>query len=309
MTDAPTSSETARSPRTPLASIVVPAHDEANVIARCLGSALADAAPGEFEVVVVCNGCHDDTAARARAAAPTATIVELATAHKAAALRAGDATATAFPRIYLDADVVVDTRTLRKVAAVLGGPDARVVAAPRAVPALADRPWAVRAFYRVWTSLPFFGPGFVGAGLYALSAIGRRRFGEFPDLIADDGFARLIAAPSERETVDATFTFFPPRTLRAVLAVMTRLRAGRRQLRARFPELLRNETTDPTRTLHFLLRRPGLWLAACVYLPVMALAERRARAALAAAAPVPWHQDTTTRACPDQHLASHHDGP
>lgn len=294
---------------TPLASIIVPAHDEANVIARCLGSALADAAPGEFEVVVVCNGCVDDTAARARNAAPTATVVELTTASKAAALRAGDAKATTFPRIYLDADVVVDTAALRRVAAVLRGPNALVVAAPRAVPALADRSWAVRAFYRVWTSLPFFGQGFVGAGCYAFSAAGRRRFGDFPDLIADDGFARLIAAPDERATVDACFTFFPPRTLRAVLAVMTRIRAGRRQLRAQFPALLRNETTAPARTLHCLLRRPHLWPAACVYLPLMALAEHRARAVLAAAAPVPWHQDTTTRVRPDLHLAPHHDRP
>ena len=46
-------------------SVVIPAHDEEAVIERCLGTLLADARAGEVEVVVVCNGCTDDTAARA----------------------------------------------------------------------------------------------------------------------------------------------------------------------------------------------------------------------------------------------------
>ena len=33
---------------------------------RCLRSLLADAKPNEFEIIVVCNGCKDDTAERAR---------------------------------------------------------------------------------------------------------------------------------------------------------------------------------------------------------------------------------------------------
>jgi cellulose synthase/poly-beta-1,6-N-acetylglucosamine synthase-like glycosyltransferase len=39
-----------------MSSVVIPAHNEAAVIGRCLSSILMDAEPGEFEVVVVCKG-------------------------------------------------------------------------------------------------------------------------------------------------------------------------------------------------------------------------------------------------------------
>ena len=45
---------------------MIPAYNEGEVIERCLKALLADAREGEFEIVVVCNGCKDDTAARAQ---------------------------------------------------------------------------------------------------------------------------------------------------------------------------------------------------------------------------------------------------
>ena len=51
-----------------VASVVIAAHNEAAVLGRCLRGLLADAEPGEFDVVVVPNGCTDATAEKARAA-------------------------------------------------------------------------------------------------------------------------------------------------------------------------------------------------------------------------------------------------
>ena len=48
-------------------SILVPAHNEETVIDRCLRAILDGALPGELEVIVICNGCSDGTARRARA--------------------------------------------------------------------------------------------------------------------------------------------------------------------------------------------------------------------------------------------------
>ena len=50
------------------------------------------------------------------------------------------------------------------------------------------------------------------------------------------------------------------------------------QLRARFPELVGNNNTDPGRTLHLLATTPALWIHAPIYLGVQFLAKMKATA-------------------------------
>ena len=86
-----------RAPVRRLASVVVPACQEEATIERCLEALLCDARPGELDVVVVCNGCSDATAALARGVGARlghrVDVLELDAASKAAALRAGDSAA------------------------------------------------------------------------------------------------------------------------------------------------------------------------------------------------------------------------
>ncbi len=63
--------------QSPLGSVVIPAHDEAAVIGRCLDALFTGFEPGELDVVVVCNGCTDDTASAARASGHPVRVVEL----------------------------------------------------------------------------------------------------------------------------------------------------------------------------------------------------------------------------------------
>lgn len=74
--------------RVPRASVVISAHDEQDRIGRTLATLLADAEPGEFDVLVVCNGCCDRTAEIVHAA-PGVRVVELERPSKIAALREG----------------------------------------------------------------------------------------------------------------------------------------------------------------------------------------------------------------------------
>ena len=134
------------------ASIVIAAHNESAVISRCLDALRDVIAGGTVQVIVVCNGCNDDTARIARSHAGV-TVLELAVASKVAALRAGDRIAPTGPRIYLDADVVMTSRAALAV-----------VEALRPGRALAARPpihfdstgagWAVRRWYVVRERLP-----------------------------------------------------------------------------------------------------------------------------------------------------------
>jgi glycosyltransferase involved in cell wall biosynthesis len=278
-------------------SVIIPAYNEASVIDRCLSAMLGNAKPGELEVVVVANNCSDDTAARARKHGPLVKVVETPIGSKIHALNLGDEAAVGWPRLYVDADIVVSTQALRDVAAMLGEDSALVVAAPTAVVDFQGRSLLVQSFYKVWTQLPYFTEGVIGAGFYAFSKKGRERFGKWPDIIADDEYARLMAAPSERGVNrEHTFTITPPTQLRMVAKIQTRARAGLYQLHAKFPELLRNETTNPARTLKVIAGRPDLWVHAPIYLGLMTFAKMMAHRKLRKGLQKVWERDETARA-------------
>src|SRR5262245_12787443 len=111
-------------------SIVVPARNESLVIARTLGEWINS--PGfdqdEIDVVVVCNGCTDDTADIARGFGPAVRVIESDVASKAHALNLGDQASRFFPRIYIDADVVITLAALRALAGRLDRGDVLAVA-------------------------------------------------------------------------------------------------------------------------------------------------------------------------------------
>ena len=280
----------------PLGSVVIPAHDESSVIDRCLQR--LDLARGDLEVVVVANACTDDTAERARAHG--ATVVETAVPGKAHALDLGDEHVSAFPRAYLDADVSLDGDDLRRVLDVVRrGP--ALAAAPRLHVDVTRSSWPVRAYYRVWTALPYVTDDLIGSGVYVLSRAGRARFERFPAATGDDTFVRALFAPGERVGVDGTrFTVHPPRTLAALLAIKTRARFGvAEHARAATPgSATPGSGAAPASAARRLLRRPGVWPALPVYAAVGVLTRVRARRRLTGAAPVAWDRDTTSRPAP-----------
>ena len=107
-----------------MASVLIPAHNEAAVIGRLLTSLTAPgggAGVGDLEITVICNGCTDETA-RVASGFDHVRIVETDTAGKANALRLGNESATTFPRIYVDADVVIGRRDIESLVAALQTP-------------------------------------------------------------------------------------------------------------------------------------------------------------------------------------------
>lgn len=272
----------------PVASVVVPAHDEARVIARCLEALLCDAEPGEFEIVVVANGCSDETAASARSAAAwlghAVRVVELVEASKAAALRAADAVASTFPRVYVDADVICSTATLRLLAAALEQPGVDLAVPQRHID-LSGATRGARLYYTTWSSLPRVRLMLAGRGCYALSRTGHQQLGQFPARVADDRFVTTRVPRAAARVVEGPVRIFPPGDLRSVLSVRTRVYAGNLQLGA-------DEGTvhSSVRPLLRSMARPGAWSGAAVYAGVTALAKVRARVAVRRG-DVPWGRD------------------
>jgi hypothetical protein len=277
-------------------SVIIPAHNESSTIGRTLQAIIGGAQPGELDVIVVCNGCCDDTAAVARRFGPRVRVIETDISAKSHALNLGDAAAYSFPRIYADADVIITIDTIRALARRLDHREALAVA-PTAHYELTGCSWPVRACYEIRSLLPSSQEGIGGSGVYALSAAGRGRFTEFPRLTADDGYVRIQFRPHERETITtAHSTVFPPRTLKHLIATKTRAHYGSCELNERFPETWRNNRGESNHgSLLRLFRNPGLWPKLAIYGLVTVIAKRRARKQLRGAAPQ-WQRDNTSRA-------------
>lgn len=212
-------------------TIVVPAHNEATVIGRCLRALLGDADEGEFSVVVVSNGSTDGTGDAARAAAPGAQVLELDVASKPAALRAGLDASSPGPVAVVDADVEMPTRTVRALFDALDAEEAAVAAA-RPEFDTARSSWPVRRYYRVWTSLPYAKGSTVGSGAFALNQAARLVLGTVPDVVNDDAWVRRMLSTAHRHAVDEPFVVHPARTARALVARRARVVDGNRQLSA-----------------------------------------------------------------------------
>jgi glycosyltransferase involved in cell wall biosynthesis len=276
-------------------SVVIPAHDEENVIGRCLAGLLRGIErPDELDVVVVCNGCRDGTAAVAARFGPPVRVVETPVASKPAALDRGDAAAVGFPRFYLDADAELSGTALLEVAARLQAGDV-LAAAPRLEVELDGRPWPIRAYYRVWSQLPYMGQDLIGSGVYALSEAGRRRFDRFPAIIADDLFVRNLFAPGERVSLDTcSFTVRPPRTLSALVRSKSRARAGDLQYRRLYGSGT-GSRPGTARALCRLARQPGTWPGLGVYVAVSAATWARAAGKVRRGDLGSWDRDETAR--------------
>lgn len=286
--------------REPLGSVVIPAYDEAAVIGRCLDALFTGFDAGELDVVVVCNGCIDATADVARASGHPVRVRELKSASKPAALRSGDAAAKVFPRLYLDADVVVPGAAARQVLERLRA--GALAARPPTRYEISGASGPVRSYYRARSRLPAVSGSLWGAGVYGLSAAGRSRFGAFPEIVADDLWADLQFAADEVEVVaGAPVAVRVPRNSRDLLRVLGRAYRGKREME-RAPDLLSRAPEPASSTFRDLWRgalaSPGAALDTATYAAFaaaarLALALRRPGGGSLGAGR--WERDQSTR--------------
>lgn len=228
-------------------SVIIPASNESGWIVPCLSALFrSDPVPGGAEAIVVANGCHDDTADRARsciaqaeAAGWTLSVIERAEGGKPAALNAGDAAATGEMRAYLDADVEVSPALLAQIVVALLTDAPRYASGRATIPRAASP--VTRAYARFWQRLPFAQSEAPGYGFFAVNRAGRARWGGFPGIISDDTFVRLQFAPKERIGVPAPYFWPMIEGFGALVRVRRRQDAGVAEIARLWPDLLERE--------------------------------------------------------------------
>jgi len=276
-------------------SIIIPAHNESAVIERCLQSMLRGAHAGELEIIVVANGCSDDTVAKAQAVSPDVKVISTDTPGKSNAINLGDAAATQFPRFYVDADVELPIESIRRVGQILRG-STYLAAAPKITFDMTDRNWFVRAFYDIWQRTPYIKEGMIGSGVYAVAEAGRKRWDKIPQITADDAFVRLHFKPAERTVVaDCSFTISPPKSLASIVKIKTRGHFGNAELKQVCPELFNNEGEPHSKALLKLAVNPLLWPKLAVYMYVRLASRRASSQRMKKGDHATWERDDSSR--------------
>jgi len=278
-------------PTLPLGSVVIPAHNEAATIQRCLDALLVGFAPGELDVAVSCNGCTDGTANIVRSSWPAVQVIEIAKASKPAALRAADEALSVFPRIYLDADVVLPATSARQILEQL-----------RTGPALAARPPTrydtknagvmVRSYYRARIRLFSLKRCLWGSGAYAVSAAGRARYDVCPEIIADDLSVDRWFRRSEIEIIGSEPSVITvPCRVRDLFRVLRRRYLGNVQIQD-LPEAPELTTQSTLRDLiAIVMSSPGAAVDAAVFSAIVTAV----RITLRFSPPADWSRDESSR--------------
>lgn len=277
-----------------VASVVIPAHNEAATIGRNLAALRLGMHGGDLDIVVVCNGCTDATAEVARRTDPRALVIEIPEPSKAEAVRIGNLAAVVFPRVHLDADVELTGAAVLDLVAPLAGERVLATAPRRELSLEGCSPW-VRWYYDVWEELPPVKAGLFGRGAVALSGPAQERVSALPRMMSDDLAMSDSFTPDEKQVVaSAVAVVHPPRTLRDLVRRRVRIVTGIAQ--AQQAGVQRPSSRTTVRMLLALgIARPGLALRLPVFGGVYVAATIAARRAIRAGDFTTWQRDESSR--------------
>lgn len=278
-----------------VASVIIPAHNEAAGIGRNLRALREGTFDGDLDVVVVCNGCTDGTAEAARKADPLARVIEIEQPSKAEAVRVGNTATDIFPRVHLDADIELNGRDVMQLLEPIAQDLVLATAPRRDVPRTGCSRW-VCWYYDVWEALPQVESGLFGRGVVVLSEQAQARVSALPQMLSDDlGMSDAFSGDERRVISSAVAVVHPPRTLRDLVRRRIRIATGNAQ--ATQLGVRRPASRTSVRTLLGLAAgRPGIALRLPVFVGVHVAARMGARRALRSGDFTTWQRDESSRA-------------
>ena len=215
-----------------LPTIIIPAHNEEKNIYDTLEQ-LYTGHQHEYIVIVVCNGCTDNTIQIIKEHFPSITCKTIEIASKAHAIRHAESLTPGFPRIYLDADISLSRDAAIEIINICHLNKSPCLVVPKSKMLLSRTSFWVKLYYEFWYQTPYVTKQGYGSGVYSLSKLARLRFKEWPDMVSDDGFIRSQFSLEEINIVKtAQVLVKPPKNLRQLIKIKARSKYGGIELRA-----------------------------------------------------------------------------
>jgi len=278
-------------------SIVVPAYNESSIIEHTLTYLLADGVLNEADIIVVCNGCHDDTVKRTNefildnhalleGRGLTLVVVETEVASKTNAINLGIERAADGDIILLDADIEVSGSVLASLHHMLSetGKD---LLAPSVVFDYQRASWLVRQYYSV-ASTSTYNTDYRFSNVIALSEKAVNQLGKFPEVIADDEYLRRQFSSGQAAICKQfSFQFSCPTNSDDLLSILTRVQRGNYQL-------AQLKVSDKMAMEKVTVSAPTL-IALIVFSGFKLLSKLRAKKQMRQGKQVSWEKDNSSR--------------
>ena len=221
-------------------SIIIPAYNEAALISETLTFLLADQCLTHVEIVIVCNGCVDQTADKVRlfiaeyadflnTKAISVVIIETEKASKTNAINIGIKQSSFAFYVLLDADILINGSDILTLVEELTDRKLKAIS-PSIVFDFSQSSFWVRQYYQV-ASQSYYNVDYRLSNVIALSASGVEKIGVLPELIADDDYIRKQFLPAEiAVSKQCEYRFVCAKTFSSLFQVLTRVERGNMQL-------------------------------------------------------------------------------
>lgn len=213
-------------------TIIIAAFNEAAVIRRTLNLLTAKDHHQQYQILVVCNGCTDNTEQIICQEFKNVICISLTQASKALAIRHAESLQPGFPRLYLDADIELSSYNAVSLIQLADDHSTASLVVPGSEVVTQGCERIVKRYYRAWYQTPYVKCAGYGSGTYLLNRSGRSRFGTWPDLTADDAFVRSQFAVDEVHiSAEVRVKVMAPKTFLSLVKIKARSKYGNMELR------------------------------------------------------------------------------
>ena len=272
-------------------TVIIPAYNEEKCIERTL-SELTNFSSLEVEVIVLPNGCIDNTAEFVRAKFPSFKVVELDTGSKILAINKGLEIAQFEHVLVQDADVIISTESIRSILKFIES-EQYLFASPT-TKIVQDGSFLTNMYYSFLKLTPAYRVGMVNSGAYLISPQARDILGKFPQVIADDGYVKGTLGSANLTTIPSCYSVvMSPRTIWSLIKIKTRSKLGNMELEKKF--------TSPTTggnsfsSLFKIAIKEKALFQFLIYATVISIATFRAKLQIKKLKTIKWERDESTR--------------
>ena len=278
-----------------MATVIVPAHNEASVIEDCLNSIVNQS--GVDKIIVPCNGCTDNTVDIVKTKFPNVICLNIEKPSKTNALNIAEVKAKelgiSFPVFYIDADTQLSENAIQHISEVMNSGDI-LLAAPTPIINTNKSSFLVKTYYKVWTDLPYIKEGVIATCSFIVSEEGRQRFDKFADVIGDDGYIRCHFKNKEIANIKGAEIYITaPKDIFSLIKIKTRARLGNMELIAKNKCPVREEKHYGNVMKQRLFSKN--FFSTSLYILIALIIRVRANAQFKKLSTYTWEKDTSSR--------------